>query len=366
VNAEGRIVYRTQGWREDRDPALVRMYLHRIAGEPIPMLLSRKGYTGNDACSVCHEREAATWSITPHARAYGTLVTHGQERDAECVSCHVVGFGKPGGYSFAAPAPHLENVGCETCHGRGGPHLSPDFVGEGGYAAVCVTCHDQKHSLGFDYETFLPGVSHAAIASLSDAERRQRFHEGLSHRELLPSSADYVGSDACQSCHEAEYATWAASPHAHAVDTLRTEGKAGESDCLKCHTTAYGRSGGFPERGDAAAHADLARVGCESCHGPGGDHVGEDARRLGTIVSLGDKCDSCVILQICGSCHDAANDPDFEFSVQEHIDRQRHGTIEPGTGEPKGAAARLDEAASDAARIARAIRWLERAPAEDG
>jgi hypothetical protein len=42
-----------------------------------------------------------------------------------------------------------------------------------------------------------------------------------------------------------------------------------------------------------------------------------------------------VILQICGSCHDDANDPGFEFEVIEKIEAQRHGTIEPGTGKPK-------------------------------
>ena len=49
----------------------------------------------------------------------------------------------------------------------------------------------------------------------------------------------------------------------------------------------------------------------------------------GTILSLGDKCDSCVILQICGTCHDEANDPGFAFEVIEKIEVQRHGTIEP-------------------------------------
>jgi len=381
VDAEGEIVYRMQGWREDRDPALMRMYLHRIAGEPVPMLLSRQGYTGNDACAVCHEQEAATWEITPHARAYDTLVPHGQERLAECVSCHVVGFEEPGGYSFTHPATYLEGVGCESCHGRGGPHLSPGFLAEQAakyplrapapddddaagqaaptYAGACLGCHDTKHSLGFEYETFLPGISHEAIAALSPAERAERFEEGLSHRELLPSTADYVGSEACQSCHAAEYATWAESAHAHAIDTLRSRDRAGDADCLRCHTTAFEEPGGFPAGGDVAAHPDLARVGCESCHGPGGEHVGEDARRFGTIVSLGDKCDSCVILQICGSCHDAENDPDFEFSVQEHIDRQRHGTTEAGTGKPLGKSAWLRAAPSLEARVAHAMRLLE-------
>jgi hypothetical protein len=58
-------------------------------------------------------------------------------------------------------------------------------------------------------------------------------------------------------------------------------------------------------------------------------------------VSLGDKCDSCVILQICGSCHDDANDPGFEFEVIDKIEKQRHGTIEAGTGKPKQSSASL-------------------------
>ena len=62
--------------------------------------------------------------------------------------------------------------------------------------------------------------------------------------------------------------------------------------------------------------------------------MAEGALRLGSILSLGDKCDSCVILQICGRCHDDANDPGFEFEVQEKIDRIRHATIEAGTGKP--------------------------------
>ena len=363
VNAKGEIIYRMQGWRDDRDPALMRMYLNRIAEERVPMLLSRKGYSGNDVCAVCHEEQAATWEITRHAQAFDTLVTHGDERDGECVSCHVVGYDQPGGYSFSNPSPHLEDVGCETCHGRGGPHLSPNHLAEGGYASVCEGCHDKKHSLGFEFATFLPGVSHAAIASLSDDERAARFAEGLSHRDLLPANADYVGSNACQSCHPTEFATWAGSPHGHALDSLNAKGQTNNADCLRCHTTGYARTGGFPEGGNPSAHADLASVGCESCHGPGGNHIAEGARRIGTITSLGDKCDSCVILQICGGCHDAENDADFEFAVQEHIERQRHGTIEAGTGKPIGRSAARGEAA-DAARIAWAFQQPHTTPAQ--
>jgi len=340
IDAEGRITYRIQGWRDDRDPPLMRMYLSKIAGSKIPMLLSRKGFTGNDACVACHSIEGVTWQYTKHASAFDTLVTHGEDRNEECVGCHVVGFEEPGGYDMAAPQDFMEDVGCESCHGRGGPHLSPGFVKEKDYSTACATCHDKKHSLGFDYETFRPLISHSAIAALSAEERKERFAGGH-ERPLLPSNADYVGSDACQSCHESEFATWQKSGHAAALGSLETKSKEGEAECLACHTTGYGLTGGYttPAPPVAERATDLGRVGCESCHGPGSDHVAEGAKPFDTILSLGDKCDSCVILKICGDCHDAANDADFEFNVEDHIERQRHGTTEPGTSKPLGTSA---------------------------
>jgi peroxiredoxin len=346
LDAQGRVQFRTHGWRDDRDPALMRMKLARLAGAPVPMLLHQTGYSGNEFCAVCHESQAETWRFSDHARAFDTLVRHSADRNDECVSCHVVGFGKPGGYAIDPPTPHFENVGCETCHGRGGPHLSPPApAAAGSYESTCVTCHDPKHSLGFDYATFLPKVSHSANAgllALPPGEKRARIAALGERRPALFPDAEYVGSAVCQTCHTAEHQTWSNSGHGRALVTLEQKGKASDAGCLRCHTTGFDK-GGFPAGGTRAAHADLAAVGCESCHGPGGDHVKEGARRAGTIVSLGDKCDSCVILQICGECHDDANDPGFEYEVKDKIEAQRHGTIEPGTGKPKaGAAALLD------------------------
>ncbi|MDJ0869438.1 MAG: multiheme c-type cytochrome [Myxococcota bacterium] len=346
IDAQGSIVAHVQGWREDRDPPLLRMWLHKVAGQPVPMLLHSTGYSGNEFCGVCHEAQHETWHFTRHASAFSTLVKHGEESNRECVGCHVVGWEQTGGYTAAPPTPHLEDVGCETCHGRGGPHLSPQFVVDGNYEATCVACHDQKHSLGFDYATFVPRVSHAAnahLASLSLEERDELLAErGRPGGALLPQSAAFVGSEACRSCHEQEFETWSQSGHARAVASLEKKGEAGNAACLTCHTTGMGRPGGFPSGAKVSDHPDLAAVGCESCHGPGGDHVAEGAARVGTIVSLGDKCDSCVILQICGGCHDEANDPGFEFEVQQKIDAQRHGTIEPAATRGSGASAWLD------------------------
>jgi len=329
LDSKGRITHRTTGWNEKRDPGIVRMKLAAAAGVHVPMLLDPKGYSGNDVCGTCHELEYATWEYTAHASAFDTLVTHAADRRTDCVGCHVVGFERNGGYDILRPVPHLENVGCESCHGRGGPHLSPDFVPEADYTEVCSTCHTPTHSLGFEYEPFHARVSHQRIAALSNAERARLEEAGGVSRSLLPTQAEHVGSNACQGCHAREFETWQASVHGRAVASLEKKGKAGDASCLACHTTAFGKPGGFPTGAAVADHPDLARVGCESCHGPGGDHVGPSARRVGTILSLGDKCDSCVILKICGSCHDDANDAGFRFHVEERIEAQRHGTIEP-------------------------------------
>ena len=350
IDGDGSIASRTEGWRAEREPPLMRMRLALLAGEQVPMLLHATGYSGNEFCSVCHEPENETWQLTNHARAFDTLVRHGADRDTDCLGCHVVGWGEPGGFSVAAPAAHLENVGCETCHGRGGGHLSEkppgDPPAEPDYEEICQSCHNQKHSLGFDYASFLPLVSHQAnleLADLSLEERRRILEERRRPRQdLLPTYAEYTGSQACQECHEEEFATWSEQPHAAAVAKLEAPTETENAECLRCHTTAFGKPGGFPADGSPALHPDLAVVGCESCHGPGSVHSEPEGPKFGNIIALGDKCDSCVILQICGSCHDEANDPGFEFELLDKIELQRHGTIEAGTGKPLDGQAEIE------------------------
>ena len=246
IDRSGRITRRFQGWEEGREQALMRMQLAQIAGVRVPMLLNPKGYTGADACGVCHVDEYNSWLFTEHSSAYDTLVTHGQERDAECVSCHVAGFDQPGGFTLADRPHHLENVSCENCHGRGGPHLSPGFVAGGSYESACLTCHNKEHSLGFEYATFLPKISHRVMAAQTAAEREKMLASHGKPRDVLPQAADHVGSNACRSCHASEFATWSQSGHAHAGETLTKAGKAGDAACLACHTTGFGKSAGFP------------------------------------------------------------------------------------------------------------------------
>ena len=322
IDRERRVLAR-MGGADARTEARITMEVRRALGLENPILLDRVGYSGQELCQTCHRDQHQTWALTNHAYAFGTLVEHGEDRNSECLPCHTVGWDKPGGYSLQTPYPHLEGVQCENCHGRGGPHQEPGFLAQG-FQPVCESCHNEKHSLNFKFAERLPNVSHSInlrFANLS-LEQRQALLERRGNRErTLFEEGAFVGSAACQSCHTSEHALWAKSAHAHAFDTLSSQNAQEKAECQKCHTTGFQEPGGYPEGGQP-----LVQVGCESCHGPGGNHIKQDTPKRGNILALADKCDSCVILQICGSCHDDQNDPGFEFELMHKIERIRHGS----------------------------------------
>ena len=95
----------------------------------------------------------------------------------------------------------------------------------------------------------------------------------------------YVGSNKCRKCHMKEFKSWQESAMAKSFELLkpgvRAEQKTAakldpqkdytqDAKCLPCHTTGYGKPGGFV---DMKKTPDLAGVGCETCHGPGGTYV---------------------------------------------------------------------------------------------
>jgi hypothetical protein len=117
-------------------------------------------YLGSDNCMSCHQDQYAQWQTTQHAHAFATLERVQKDATPECVQCHVVGFGRGGGFENASKTAKLKNVGCESCHGYGTQH---DMLAktEGKVAeAVCVTCHTPSNDPGWNYAAKLPRVSH--------------------------------------------------------------------------------------------------------------------------------------------------------------------------------------------------------------
>lgn len=127
----------------------------------------------------------------------------------------------------------------------------------------------------------------------------------------------FRGVDGCKTCHRKpedgeQFRIWEEGPHAKAYATLASDEaktlaaekgidnpqEAGE--CLKCHVTAYGVDAALLD----AKYTIEDGVGCESCHGPGGDYYkkntmvaitkGEmDPASVGLILPTEETCTTC-------------------------------------------------------------------------
>lgn len=92
-------------------------------------------------------------------------------------------------------------------------------------------------------------------------------------RDYSPSR--YVGSKTCEPCHQEEYASFIQyakkSKSFQSIERMK-KGLSPEDlkKCYSCHTTGYGKSGGFISVEETP---ELKNAGCEVCHGPGGMHV---------------------------------------------------------------------------------------------
>ncbi|NVM22081.1 MAG: cytochrome C [Desulfobacterales bacterium] len=99
--------------------------------------------------------------------------------------------------------------------------------------------------------------------------------DGFERPVLAGPKKAYVGTDACKDCHEAEYEnfrTYAKKSHSYESIKVMRKGltDAEFRKCFECHTTGFGKLGGFRSE-QQTPH--LKDAGCEVCHGPGSVHV---------------------------------------------------------------------------------------------
>jgi hypothetical protein len=112
------------------------------------------GYT---ACAPCHQKQAQGWKATRHGDAFADLATQGEEKQSipGCFRCHVVGYGKDGGYMDQELTPELADVQCEACHGPGRAHVEaggdPSLIVAAPGEDVCRLCHTTGQDANFDY-----------------------------------------------------------------------------------------------------------------------------------------------------------------------------------------------------------------------
>lgn len=130
-------------------------------------------------------------------------------------------------------------------------------------------------------------------------------------QQTPPPSATYVGSLKCQPCHETEYDNF--DKHAKKSNSYRSieRLKKGLSEedlkkCYSCHTTGYGKPGGFVS---VEQTPELKNAGCEVCHGPGSLHL--EKKDPSSIIRL-------PTLDVCYSCHTSERLRAFRFTPLIH------------------------------------------------
>ena len=108
------------------------------------------------------------------------------------------------------------------------------------------------------------------------------------------SGATYISGKKCKTCHIKVYKAHAETRHAKSLENLTDAGEATNAECLPCHSTGYGKTGGFV---DATSTPTLAGTTCQACHGPGSAHVekglSKEQRRQTIEKTPKDACTKC-------------------------------------------------------------------------
>ncbi len=152
-------------------------------------------------------------------------------------------------------------------------------------------------------------------------DRNREAFAGVLPPAAAPGQPSYVGSATCGRCHAAAFAWWERHPHGRAYATLVDRHKEFHLDCVGCHVTGYDQPGGS----NVTHHLDgaLVNVGCESCHGPGSQHVADPTATPRTVVRATPE-------STCVGCHNEEHSDRFEFEAY------RRRLIAPGHGAGAG------------------------------
>lgn len=164
--------------------------------------------------------------------------------------------------------------------------------------------------------------------------------------ECVVGGPEFVGAASCKKCHFSQHKSWAKTEMAKAMDTLRPGKKVEakqkhkldpnkdytkDASCLPCHTTGYGKPGGYPELVEGQTWTaeqqkratEMEGVQCEACHGPGSltnvykkDH--EDYKKADLVAMGLIEPDAAN----CATCHNTNSPtimPDFKLDYEKLI-----------------------------------------------
>lgn len=113
--------------------------------------------------------------------------------------------------------------------------------------------------------------------------------------------ATYVGMEKCKECHPEHvesYYSWKYSKNFRIIQMRR---KDHDPNCLPCHTTGYGKAGGFSSMEETPR---MVNKQCETCHGPASLH-------LKAPTKLEHQETLSVPENLCTGCHSGHKHPGY-------------------------------------------------------
>lgn len=204
-------------------------------------------------------------------------------------------------------------------------------VGEKGMNAVVLALFDDPKTpwryqrVPLDSRWPASQDMHLLLTAYQDQLKAMGF-EGLAVRPSphpqRETNGRFVGSAKCESCHDPSYRVWKKSGHAKAWATLAEldPPRTFDPECISCHVVGWHPTKYYPyESGFLSEEKtpNLVDVGCESCHGPGENHVKAE---MGSDLAYQEAMRKAVVItkeesqrQQCYTCHDLDNSPDFDF-----------------------------------------------------
>jgi hypothetical protein len=197
-------------------------------------------------------------------------------------------------------------------------------------------------------KVFAAGLAVGAVLALAVAR--------VSAEDAKPT---YVGSSKCMKCHSKQVLSWKKTKLAKAMDVLKPTTEADDKDlfaakkkssidpakdyttdakCLACHTTGYGKDGGYPDQKITDENKKVADsmgcVSCESCHGPGSAYLAykndkrakdkdakftkEELAKVGLVLPTEENCKVCHNKDNPANALDTFKFEEFKKKVHEH------------------------------------------------
>ena len=157
------------------------------------------------------------------------------------------------------------------------------------------------HWLRLEEESAIP----SEIIQVYDELRRSetdKFKNLVTLRTKDLQDTEFVGAEACASCHASSYEVWKRSSHSSAMNTLLLKKRHEDASCVECHVLGFKEKGGYVSE---VVSPKFSNVQCENCHGPRKSHILNPSQKITGAQAIDPK-------KSCAECHTPPHSPGFD------------------------------------------------------